>query len=202
MDRLLRRRIFWGILMGTVTLTGCSKDSLPDLSTSQKAKDFILAGEQSSDIHYNDFNPDWDRYAFGINKDSLNIDINHDNTIDLSIQYSTFAPVNEYDVQTTVVCYNGSSICLLPKNFNDTINSHSSWQSSTALLCFTKIDFITSDTTNTGPWTGIQDKYLGVKVLKNGRNQFGWIRISLPVHPQTIYIQEVSVKEFGCRNSL
>ena len=170
--------------------------------SSDKKKDFILAGETGSDISYHDINPDWDRYAFGIAPDSINLDINDDQLTDVSIRYSTFSGGSSYIAQTTVNCFNNASISLAPKNQGESIYRYSSWSTSISILGFTKIDFTVSDTSSSGAWISTLDKYLGVKIFQNGRTSYGWIRMSLLVHPATPYVQQIIVKDFACRKNL
>jgi len=165
----------------------------------ENRKDFILAGETGADINYHDITPDWERYAYGLAGDSINIDLNADNLADISIKYATFSGTDNYITQTTVSSLNGAEFSLSPKNLYDTINAFSSWSSSTSLLSFTKIDFSTNDTSLSGLWISKLDKYLGVKISKNGQITYGWIRMSLLVNPATVYVQDIVVKDFACR---
>ncbi len=180
-------------------MIACHKEPLiPPFNSVPDKKDFILAGEMGNSIYYDNISPDWERYAYGLTGDSIVIDINNDNTTDVSIKYATISAANSYTTQTTVSALNGALFSLSPKNLNDTIHSSSSWSSSTSLLSFTKIDFATSDTSVSGPWISKTDKYLGIKITKNGQVMYGWIRMSLLVHPVTVYIQDIIVKDFAC----
>ena len=201
MQSLIKRTCFLFLLLPALILS-CRKDHIIHDIPSDNKKKFILAGERGVDISYYDINPDWNRYAYGLAPDSLNIDINNDHITDVSIRYASTIGASNYIVQTTVSCYHGASFSLAPKNRNDTINENSSWSTSNSILGFTKIDFTTADTTSSGAWISTTDKYLGVKVFKNGRTSYGWIRMSLFVNPATIYIQQVMVKDFAFRKNL
>lgn len=192
------KRFFYFVLL-LIFLTACEKDQFNSEKHSDARKDFILAGETSTDVYYHDIVPDWEKHGFGLINDSVNIDINNDNKVDVCIRYTTFLSSSEYDQQTTVDCYNGASVSLTPKNLNDTIGVSSAWTSSTAILCYTKIDLATNDTTFIGQWHGVNNKYIGVKIRKGNRLTFGWIRMSLLVPPSIVYVQQIIVKDFGCR---
>ena len=181
---------------------GCRKDHLADPYLSSAAKtDFIVAGERDDGITYTDINPDWEKHGFGLYNDSVNIDLNNDNITDASFHYITVLSGSEYDQQTSVNCYNGAEISVTPKNEGDTINTLSGWSTPGALLCFTKIDFVSSDTTYTGQWNGVQDQYIGIRVIQNGRRLYGWIRLSVLVPPAIVYVQQIIVKDFACRKN-
>lgn len=65
---------------------------------------FILAGETGSGIYSQDLFPDWDAYAYGIEGDSICLDINGDFMKDVCIKYSTVSTANGCIAQTTVTC--------------------------------------------------------------------------------------------------
>ena len=189
-------------LLLIVFAMSCKKDHFAYVTNPTKEKkEFILAGEKGDGIYYHDITPDWIRYAYGLIGDSINIDMNDDNAVDICIKYSTITSSSSYITQTSVNCLNGAMFSLSPKNMNDTINAPSSWSSTISLLSFTKIDFATSDTTVSGPWISTSDKFLGVKVMHNGKATYGWIRMDLIIHPATVYVQEITVKDFAWRNS-
>jgi hypothetical protein len=180
-------------------LAGCEKDNIDSQPDQNTKKDFILAGERSSQTRYYDLNPDWDRYAFGLAGDSINLDINADSVPDISIKYSTLAIASTYTTQVTAKSLHGTKYTAVPVKPGDAIDAHSSWTTSTTLLGFAKIDFATSDTTFTGDWISTEDQFIGVSLVKNNRNFYGWIRISVFVHPVTIYLEEIRVKDFCCQ---
>jgi hypothetical protein len=179
---------------------GCRKDHFAETLVSPvKKTDFIVAGDNGAGISYYDLIPDWEKHGFGLINDSISIDINNDSIVDASFHYITIVSGSEYDQQTSVNCYNGAEISIAPKNAGDTIHSSSGWSAIGALLCFTKINFASSDTTYSGPWNGVDDHYIGIKVTKNRHVLYGWIRISVLVPPAIVYVQQIIVKEFACR---
>ncbi len=183
-------------------LGSCEKDhSVCDKASIRHRKESIVTGETGDHIYYRDIDPDWEKHGFGLLNDSLNIDVNGDYIPDVSIQYTSFLSGTEYEQQTSVSCMNGAFISLAPKNQGDVIDAYSEWTSSASLLCFTKINFISSDTTYTGSWNGISDKYLGVRIRKNRPSLFGWIKMSLLVPPSIVYVQQVIVKEYACQKA-
>jgi len=182
-----------------ITLFACQKDNLSTLQPGLLPGDYILAGDDGSGISYHDIHPDWDRYAYGLAGDSIVLDINADQVNDISIKYSTGTSASQYVAQTTVTCLNNASVSLAPKNQGDTISSTSGWTSAPSLLCYTKIDFASGDTSLLGQWHSVKDKYLGVRIVKNGITRYAWIRMTLLVHPATVYVQEIIVKDFGYR---
>jgi hypothetical protein len=191
------KKIFLFLLLLLVINLSCEKKS-DDAGSESTRKDFILAGETGDDIKYTDINPYWNRYAYGLSPDSINIDINGDHLTDISIRYSTLSSSSAYSVQTTVSSFNGAYYLDEPKDSNEIISASSGWINSTSILAFTKIDFSANDTSVSGSWISKKDKFLGVEVSKHGRKIFGWIRISLLIHPETVYIQQVIVKDFAC----
>jgi len=192
------RNIFCLLLLSLLINISCEKNH-DDENPENTRKDFIIAGKTGDDVLYTDINPDWDKYAYGLSPDSINVDVNQDHVADISIRYSTSSSTSGYTVQTSVSAYNGAYFSPEPINLNDEINSLSGWINTTSLLAFTKIDFASSDTSVSGAWISKQDKYLGVQVTEHGRKTYGWIRISIFIHPETIYIQQVVVKDFACQ---
>ena len=185
------------IIIFAITLISCKKDSFTGSNQPETRENFIFSGEKGPGIYYHDINPDWEKHGFGLFNDSLNIDLNADGIPDVSIKYTTFLSGTEYDQQTSVSCLNGARISLAPKNQGDTIGYNSSWTTTASVLCYTKIDFATSDTAYTGVWKDTHDKYLAVKIIKNNRVLFGWIRMSLLVPPEIVYIQQIIVKDYA-----
>ncbi len=181
-----------------IALMACEKDPFEGQEQAVQSKAILLGGKTGHGIIYHDINPDWEKHGFGLFNDSLNIDIDSDGTNDISIKYTTFLSGTEYDQQTSVSCLNGSAISPFPKNFGDTICVSPAWTNSDALLCYTKIDFAANDTSQTGDWKDTHDKYLGIKIIKNSRALFGWVRMSVLVPPEIVYIQQIIVKDYAC----
>ena len=191
------KRICFLLLIASAMIVSCQDDDLMIDSLLYSRKDFILAGETGTGIYSRDLIPDWEAYAYGIAGDSISMDINRDFVPDVRIQYNTISATNSYIVQTSLYCLNGAAISIEPKIENDSVHKILSWSASPSILGFTKIDFITNDTTSSGAWISSTDKFLGVKITVNGRITYGWIKMSLLVHPATVYVQKICVKEFA-----
>ena len=195
------KRIYSLLLIASAMIVSCQDDDLMVDSFLFSRHNFILAGETGSGIYSQDLFHDWEAYAYEIAGDSICLDINRDFLKDVCVKYTTVSAANSYIAQTTVTCLNGAAISIDPKMANDSIYKFSSWSTSLAIMEFTKIYFATNDTSSSGAWISKVDKFLGVKIRTNGRITYGWIKMSSLVHPATVYVQKICVKEFACQKA-
>ncbi|MCX6291970.1 MAG: hypothetical protein NT126_09440 [Bacteroidetes bacterium] len=193
--------ILFLFFISTLVLGSCQKDHFTNVGLLHPGNDYIVAGDAGPELYYYDLNPDWEKHGFGLFNDSVNLDINGDHVVDISFKYTTYISGTEYDQQTSVSSFNGSAVSVMPKNISDTIDASSAWTTSPALLCFTKINMITPDTAYTGPWQGVENHYIGIKIIQNGQTVYGWVRMSVLIRPAIVYIQQIIVKDFACRRS-
>jgi len=154
---------------------------------------FIKAGQTDGPgIKYVDFEPDA-KFAYGNDSytEFLNLDLNNDSIDDFELKYYSF----HFETYLQIIPKGNNSVCF-SKTLSvpdyafveslangDTIGINNNWINSKAFLftyylsCYTDYDTgnrICSDSFS-GYWYDHDHIYMGVKIIKNNKEFFGWI---------------------------
>jgi hypothetical protein len=179
----------------------------------------LLAGEQGLDLSHYNYSPDKTLQDIEIScfnyfdRDSL--DINKDNIIDLEITYSSAVP----DIYNTC-CINPDptftciptghkfiSVKILNSNFSiatdsfnyikalpalQEINNSMIWKNNEELFLY---QWVFPGST-TGYWINVEEQFVGLKLEKDTKSIFGWIRMSLSTtSPDALIIYDAALQE-------
>jgi hypothetical protein len=118
---------------------------------------------------------------------SRNLDLNNDNINDFELILTRSDPniLGSRSSQLVIKPLEMNSVCVSKtKNnwvdslkYNDTINNNNNWSDSTALLFFHSWTMNGLETyyTTEGYWYNHDNIYIGVKIVKNNNQLFGWI---------------------------
>lgn len=144
-----------------------------------------------AEIIYTDLNPDVVlKGTLDNHWDILDIDLDHDGTIDMEIthfypsddEYYTESSKNNFGEGEILVDDNNKPLALV---YGEKIDgSKSKW-----------IGFTTTAIHIRDNWRGAIDKYLGIRIMKNGNWHYCWIRMDIPENESNC-----TVKDFAFNN--
>jgi len=129
-----------------------------------------------------------------------NLDLNGDGTFDYKINlFKTAFPdtLNQVGISgLTDSCFIAGftlDACGYIANafsINDAINDYADWSNNAQVGQFT---LMFSTCMSTGPFTGQTNKYLGLKMIKNGTTFYGWVGINVASHANWF-----TLKDYAC----
>ena len=149
---------------------------------------YILAGEKNEKgIVYYDFNPD---YGFQFNPPQSTseyfIDLNSDSYSDFKIVFFGSESQGQGDFSNKIIPLNNNEVAVMGSNngwadtirFNGMIDANLQWSVSSVLI----YSYIYNDSLgqiHQGVWKNATNKYLGLKVVNNDGELFGWLRLEI-----------------------
>ena len=112
------------------------------------------------------------------------IDLNDDGINDFELKFISSASPGHSSINNSITAIGDSYFivsdsatnlvdCLL---LNSSINNSFNWQSGNGIL-YNYFNADSDSVTSVGLWNNSVNKYIGVKIIVDGKNVFGWIRI-------------------------
>jgi hypothetical protein len=147
---------------------------------------FLSISSINAEIVYTDFNPDIVLKGSLSNPWSqFNIDLDNDASPDFTITH--FYPSDDlFYVEMSCSQYKDNEILVdesqTPKSLsmNDEINSEQSvWYNSNSIALHVRNN-----------WVGAKDKYLGLRIKKQGKWYYGWVRMEIPLDESNCTIKD------------
>lgn len=197
-----------------VLATSCTKDQIQTESDEQSIfvnPNEVIAGDHSSSLFlFTDITPDTLHYSHS-QYNFYDLDLNNDGDIDFIIEAYTasiFAGSTFSSSHIAIIPQGDDNFISMdnsltwPKiyNLNDTIRNVSNWSENEATFSSNGIDSSISSPPYSyiahGPWFGINNKYLGVKI---GEDKLGWVKVTLPTNNPS-YVQGITIQEYGVIN--
>lgn len=165
-------------------------------------KPYIMAGEKNvKGIVYYDFDPD---YQFQFNPPQSTseyfIDLNSDSYSDFKIVFFGSESPGQGNFSNKIIPLNNSEIAVLGSNvswadtirFNGKIDAGLLWSDSSVLI----YSYSYNDTlgeNHQGVWKDASNKYLGLKVVNNDGELFGWLRLEISDGTDLILMEHAGI---------
>lgn len=170
-----------------------------------------LAKNVDAQIIYTDINPDF----MGSHTVAYGLDLNNDGTIDLTLsQYWSYFQtggeiscggwLNEISSSTILHAIDNSPNCIMGEDSvkvlssNALISANQAWNGGGIMrehfyslferlgACNTSSSTFHVSANNQENWSGVTNKFMGIRVLKDSHYYYGWIRLSVDAHTFTV----------------
>jgi len=150
---------------------------------------FITAGQvDGTGINYTDIVPDEELIKnYGYGDTTKNLDLNNDDIDDFQLTHYFFASMqSQHDESLKITAFGMNSVCTIlsenklayPLKYMDTISADINWADSTVILYSVSSHWSMSTGWNdivTGYWYDNDSIYIGVSIIKDNKQLFGWI---------------------------
>ena len=149
--------------------------------------DNIIAGKtEGLGIKYSEIINDTLFFDYPSSNTNRYIDINDDGINDFELKFSGTASPGHGNSNNTILTIENSFLAIpefesyvvdtIP--INDTIDDKLNWVNDTCILYNCYWDAF-GNSSNTGLWNDVRNKYIGTKILVEDKALFGWIRVEI-----------------------
>ncbi|HET6557910.1 MAG TPA: hypothetical protein VFG54_11390 [Prolixibacteraceae bacterium] len=180
------------ILTLLILIMACKKEN----TIADKFLTFIEAGQTDGvGIKYVDFEPDEKLISSNGSEAFLKLDLNKDSIDDFELRYTSMSYGRWYNQYSQIIPLENNSVCISKTitysdfafveslKYGDTIGINNNWTNSKAYLYrfyrnwqrYQNPDTTIVSESIYGDWYSQNNIYVGVKIIKNDKQLFGWI---------------------------
>ena len=162
----------------------CNKEKLkPEL----EYLDYIIAGQTLGlGIKYSDIPNDTLFFDYPSSSTNRLIDLNDDGIDDFKLRFSGTASPGHSNSNNSIIPL-GENVIVTPNlendivdtiSLNENIDSSLNWINDTCIIYNYHWD-VSGNTSETGLWNNLRDKYIGAKIFLDDKILYAWIRIEV-----------------------
>lgn len=147
-------------------------------------------------------------YTGTLNGDTYQLDLNNDGTTDFNISRLDTSFTVSYvgytakgvigtKLNNNAIAVKGTgfySTSALALQLNNVIGPAQIWTNSYTSGNLAAMAFLVAGSINAGPWVGVNDRYLGLRLENSGNIYYGWARVSVSANSQSFTIKDYAYR--------